>query len=301
MSILIDENTRVLVQGITGKEGARATKYMLEYGTKVVAGVTPGKGGQEVEGVPVYNTVKEAVSKHPEINASLATVPGVLVRDAVLEALAGGIKLINILPEYVRAQDAAVMLAYARKAGARIVGPSSIGIMSPGKVKIGSIGTAEIAGIYKPGPIGVLSKSGGMTSTITLALSNAGYGQSTVVGIGGDTIIGSDFLDLLELFEDDPETKACVMFGEVGGVYEEKVADAKKSGRIKKPIVAIIAGRFTESLPQGTVLGHAGTIVEKGRGGYDSKVNALKEAGVVIAHTVEEIPEKLQALGIPTS
>ncbi|MDP3771964.1 MAG: succinate--CoA ligase subunit alpha [bacterium] len=290
MSILIDKKTRILIQGITGNEGARACREALAYGTKVLAGVTPGKGGQRVEGVPVYNTIAEAMRIHAAINTSLIVVPGVFVKDAALEAIHARIPLIVILTEHVPAADAALIVHTARRYGVRIVGPSSIGIISPGKAKIGSIGTAEIAHVFRPGPIGVISKSGGMTAEIAVVLGRAGFGQSTVVGIGGDLIIGSDFADLLVLYKDDPETRAIVLFGEVGGTYEERAAEYIAQARFKKPVVALIAGRFAEALSEETVLGHAGAIVARGRGSYASKIRALKKAGVHIASSVEEIP-----------
>jgi succinyl-CoA synthetase alpha subunit len=291
MAILINRDTRVLIQGITGTEGARACKYMREYGTQVVAGVTPGKGGQEVEGVPVYNTVREALEKHPEVNTSLITVPAAAVKDAALEAISAGIPLIDILTDFVLAQDSATIIAWARKKGVRVIGPGSIGIISPQeKVKVGSIGTGDMVKIFKPGPVGLVSKSGGMTGELAYQLTAAGIGQSTALGIGGDALIGSDFVDILELFEQDPKTKLCVLFGEVGGTYEERVAAAVAAGLLKKPIVIFIAGRFTSSLPQGTVLGHAGAIVSPGMGGYDSKVAALRKAGVHVAESLEEVP-----------
>lgn len=294
MSILVDENTRVLIQGITGSEGSRACKEMLSYGTKVVAGVTPGKGGEKVEGVPVYNTVAEALENHENITAALVAVPAKFARDAVLEDIHNNISLINVLAEHIPVQDAASMLAWARFRGSRIVGPSSVGIISPGKAKIGSIGSGEISKVFKPGPVGLISKSGGMTAEIAVTLSRAGFGQSTALGIGGDMIVGSDFVDVLALFEDDEDTRAVVLFGEVGGVYEEKVAEYVAAGKLTKPVVAIIAGKFTTELPLGTVLGHAGTIVMQGRGSYESKVKALTGAGVHIAETVEDIPVLLK-------
>lgn len=297
MAILVDENTRVLIQGITGIEGSRACREMLQYGTQVLCGVTPGKKGQNVEGVPVYATVSDALKKHPEVNISLVIVPSQFVKDAVLEALQAGIKLINILTEYVPPRDSSILVATAKQLGARLIGPSSVGIISPGKGKVGSIGSGEIKDVFTPGPIGVISKSGGMTAELAYVLSHAGFGQSTAVGIGGDIIAGSDYVDLLPLFEADPETMAVVMFGEVGGTYEEDVADYIKAGKFTKPVVAIVGGRFTDKLAQGVVLGHAGAIVSKGKGGYDSKMSALRSAGVLIAETVEQIPELLgQAL-----
>ena len=290
MAILIDKKTNALIQGITGKEGSRACREMLNYGTKVLAGVTPGKGGIGVESVPVYDTVAEAVAKHPGINASLITVPAPAVLDACLEAISSGIPLIDILTEHVTVRDCAHLYAAARRAGVRIVGPSSVGIISPGKGKIGSVGSGGVDKIFKPGPVGVISKSGGMTSEIVVTLSRAGIGQSTALGIGGDQIVGSDFVDILELFEKDKETRATVIFGEIGGTYEERVAEWVRAKKIRKPIVAVIAGKFTETLPKDTVLGHAGAIVAKGKGSYDSKIKALRRAHIPVASTLEEIP-----------
>lgn len=294
MAILINKNTRVLIQGITGNEGSRACKEMLAYRTVVVAGVTPGKGGQSVEGISVYNTVFEAFAAHPEINTSLITVPAHFTKDAALEAIDARIPLIDILTEHVTAQDAAHIVAAARRAGARVVGPSSVGIISPGLGKIGSIGSGEVKKVFTPGPIGVISKSGGMTAEISATLTRAKLGQSTVIGIGGDAIIGSDFSDLLELFEKDPDTKAVVLFGEVGGTYEEAAAEFIQQKKFTKPVVALVAGKFTENLPQGTVLGHAGAIVSRGRGSYASKVRALTEAGVMVADILDEVPQLLE-------
>ncbi|MBI2406008.1 MAG: succinate--CoA ligase subunit alpha [Candidatus Harrisonbacteria bacterium] len=297
MAILINKQTRALIQGITGNEGSRACKEMLAYGTQVVAGVTPGKGGQNIEGVPVYNTVYEALEKHPEINTSLITVPAAFVKDAALEAIDARIPLIDILTEHVPTADAAYIVAAARHntvSNVRVVGPSSVGIISPGLAKIGSIGSGEVKKVFTPGPIGVISKSGGMTAEISATLTRAKLGQSTVVGIGGDAIIGSDFVDLLELFEKDSETKAVVLFGEVGGTYEELVADYIRRKKFTKPVVALVAGKFTETLPQGTVLGHAGAIVSKGRGSYASKVAALTKVGVMVADILDGVPWMLK-------
>lgn len=294
MAILVDKNTKALIQGITGTEGSRACHEMLRYGTQVLCGVTPGKKGQNVEGVPVYNTVKEALEEHPEVNISLVVVPPQFVKNATLEAMEAGIKLINILTEYVPPRDSSIMVATAKKLGVRIIGPSSVGIISPGKGKVGSIGSGEIQDVFVPGVVGVISKSGGMTAELAYVLSHSGFGQSTAVGMGGDIIAGSDYVDLLPLFEADNETKAVVMFGEVGGTYEEDVAEYIKAGKFTKPVIAIVGGRFTDKLAQGVVLGHAGAIVSKGKGGYDSKIAALKSAGVFVAETVEQIPELLR-------
>lgn len=296
MSILIDKKTRLLIQGITGKEGARACRESLLYGTRVVAGVTPGKGGQKVERVPVYDSVAQALRKHREINATFVTVPGAFAKSAVLEAIHARIPLVVILSEHVPTLDSAWIVRWARQNGVRVVGPSAIGIISPGKAKIGSIGTAEMIRGFRPGPIGVISKSGGMTSEICFTLSRAGLGQSTAIGMGGDVIAGSSFSDMLALFAEDTQTKAVALFAEVGGSYEEEAAEFIKRTKFKKPLVAIVAGGFGKKLPEDTVLGHAGAIVSRGRGSYESKVKALKSAGVYIANTVEEMPVILKKL-----
>ena len=297
MSILVDQKTRVLIQGITGHEGARACREMLLYGTSVLAGVTPGKGGRKIEGVSVYDSIREAMLRHPGINTSLIAVPAPAVRDAAAEAIANDIPLVNILTEHVTVRDSAWILAAARSRGVRIVGPSSVWIISPGKAKVGSIGSSAVEKkIFSPGPVGIISKSGGMTSEIGILLTRAGIGQSTAVGIGGDQIIGSDFADLLMLFERDRATKAVVLFGEVGGSYEEEAARLVLQRKFTKPVVAIIAGYFTKDLPPATILGHAGAIVSRGRGGYYSKVSALKKAGVHVVNTLEDVPQILKAI-----
>ena len=297
MSILIDKKTRGLIQGITGHEGARACREMLSYGTRVLAGVTPGKGGRKIEGVPVYDSVREAILRHPGINTSLIAVPALFVRDAAAEAIANKIPLVNILTEHVTVRDSAWIIARARREGVRVVGPSSVGIISPGKGKIGSIGSSAIEKkIFSPGHVGIISKSGGMTAEIGVLLTRQGIGQSTAVGIGGDPIIGSDFADLLVLFEQDPATKAVVLFGEVGGSYEEEAARLISQRKFTKPVVAIIAGYFTKDIAPATVLGHAGAIVSRGRGGYYSKVLALKKAGVHVASTLEDIPKIIKSI-----
>jgi len=297
MSILVDQATRVLIQGITGKEGIRACKEMLSYGTRVLAGVTPGKGGEAVEGIPVYNTIAEAKKNHPEINTSLIVVPSQAVKDAAWEAIWAGIPLINILTEHVPVRDCATIISFAKSHGVRIVGPSSVGIISPGKAKLGSIGSSAVEKeVFSPGAVGIISKSGGMTSEIALTLTKAGFGQSTAVGIGGDFLIGSDFSDLLKLFANDPETKAVVLFGEIGGTYEEQAAELIKNGGIRKPVIAFVAGKFSESLPEESILGHAGAIVSRGRGSYTSKINAFKKAGVLLASELEEVPLLLKSV-----
>jgi len=290
MSILVDQNTKVLVQGITGKEGQRAANEMRSYGTEVVAGVRPGKGGEVVDGIPVFNTVEDVKGARPDVNTSLITVPAGAVRAAALEAIEARIPLIVILAEHVPVQDSAMIYEHAKQAGVRVVGPSSVGIISPGKGKIGAIGSSNVARVFTPGRIGLISKSGGMTAEIANVLSRAGIGQSTVIGIGGDQIVGTTFGDLLELFENDSETDAIVMFGEIGGSYEEQAAECVVARKCTKPVIAVVAGKFTEELPGETSLGHAGAIVSRGRGSHASKVKALTEAGILIAERLEEIP-----------
>lgn len=294
MAILVTQQTKVLVQGITGKEGSKVALQMKNYGTRVLAGVTPGKGGQEVHGVPVYNTVAEALENHPAINTSFVAVPNFAAFGAIEEAIKNKIPLINVLTEHIPIQDTAKAIAMARSSGVRIVGPSSIGIISPGIGKVGSIGGDDPRGVFSKGGVGIISKSGGMASEVSWILTKNGIGQSTVVGIGGDILVGSTFADLMEDFEKDPQTHAVVIFGEIGGTYEEEAAEMVKSGKFTKKVVAFISGLFAESLPQGTKLGHAGAIVYGEKGSYKSKINSLKEAGVSIAKTPDEIPNLLK-------
>lgn len=298
MSILVNKDTVVVIQGVTGKEGSRAAKEMLAYGANVAAGVTPGKGGQTTDdGVPVFDTVGEAMKVFPDINTALVAVPPSFAMDAVLEAMWNDIPLIDILTEKIPVAQVARMIHCSRMKGHRIVGPSSVGIMSPGETKVGSIGSSEmVSRIFTPGPVGVISKSGGMTAELSRILTEQGLGQSTIVGIGGDVLIGSDFADIALEFEKDENTEAIVIFGEVGGTYEERLAEYIAEGKIKKPVVALIAGRFSEDLPQDTMLGHAGAIVRKGRGSASSKIKALQEAGAKMAKTPEDVPVLLKEI-----
>lgn len=294
MAILVTQQTKVLVQGITGKEGSKVTLQMKNYGTYVYAGVTPGKEGQEVYGVPVYNTVAQALENHPGINTSLISVPNFAVFGAIKEAIEAKIPLINIFTEHVPIADTAKAIALASKFGVRIVGPSSMGIISPGIGKVGQIGGDDPRGVFSKGSVGVISKSGGMASETAWILTKNGIGQSTVVGIGGDILVGSSFADLMQDFEKDEQTKAVIIFGEIGGTYEEEAAEMIKSGEFTKKVVAFISGLFAESLPQGTKLGHAGAIVYGEKGSYKSKIESLKNAGVQIAKTPDEIPNLLK-------
>lgn len=297
MSILIDENSRVLVQGITGKEGMKSAKEMTAYGTKVVAGVTPGKGGEIVEGVPVYDSVSSAMNEHKNINTGVIYVPAAGVKDAAVEAIMNGIKLINIIAEHVPVQDTAFIYSLAKKYNCTVVGPNSVGIMSPGKAKLGSIGGSNPNNSYSKGPVGLISKSGGMCSEISWMLTRKGIGQSTVVSVGGDVISGSTFEDILIKFENDKETKVICLFGEIGGMYEERAAELIKNKKITKPVIAFISGMFAEEMQKITgtkSLGHAGAIIEGNKGTWISKVNALKDAGVKVVRVPDEFAEEIK-------
>jgi len=289
VSILADERIRVIVQGITGREAASFTKDMLDYGTKVMAGVTPGKGGQKVYGVPVFDTVREAVGAYPS-HASVISVPPPMVREAALEAMHNGIRLLVIVTERVPRKDVIQILEVASECGARVIGPNTLGLISPHKVKLGMAGgpVADVRKAYSPGAVGIASRSGGMTTEIANLLTVNGIGQSTCIGIGGDPVVGSNFLDLLPLFEQDPETKAVVLFCEPGGVIEERMAEVVAAGEISIPIVAFVAGRFMDSMP-GVRFGHAATIVEGERGSAKGKIQAMKRAGIRVADSFSQI------------
>lgn len=286
MSILVDENSRLLVQGITGREGSFHTEQMLEYGTKVVAGVTPGKAGQEVHGVPVFNTVHDAV-KETGANASVIYVPARFTDDAIYEAADNGIELIVCITEGVPVNDMVAVYHYVKSKGARLIGPNCPGITTPGKGKIGIMPGF----IHEPGKVGVVSRSGTLTYEVVDALTKAGLGQSTVVGIGGDPIIGTAFVDVLELFQNDPDTDAIVMIGEIGGDDEEVAAEFIKAN-VTKPMAGFIAGR---TAPPGKRMGHAGAIISGGSGTAAGKIEALEAAGVAVAERMSEIPDLLKA------
>lgn len=294
MSIFVDEDTKVLVQGITGREASEKVPEMIEYGTEVVAGVTPGKGGQEVHGVPVYDTVKEALEQHPEINASIIYVPPRFAKDAAFEALEAEIPFLNIITEHIPVRDTWEIHRKAKEKEAKIVGPTSVGIISPGKTKLGPIGGSEPEKMYKPGKIGIVSKSGGMTTETAHVIKQSGFGVSTAMGIGGDIIAGTDFTDTLKAFEEDPETEAVVMFGELGGRSELKAVEFIEE-EMSKPVIAFIAGRFTEKLPS-KQYGHAGAIIraEEERPSYKKK--KLRESGAYVVDMHHEIGEKLEEL-----
>ncbi|MFP3219090.1 MAG: succinate--CoA ligase subunit alpha [Acidilobus sp.] len=284
MGILVDENTKVIVQGITGKEGSFHTKLMLEYGTKVVAGVTPGKGGTTVYGVPVYDTAHDAVKEHPDANTSIIFVPAKTAADAVFEAIDAGLKTVVVITEHIPIHDAMAFVNYAKEKGVTVIGPNCPGIITPGKTKVGIMP----ASVFSPGPVGIMSRSGTLTYEVSYFLTKAGLGQSTVIGVGGDPITGLTFPEVVQLFEKDPQTKVMVMVGEIGGDAEERVAMMVKEGKIKKPIVAFVAGR---TAPEGKRMGHAGAIIMFGTGAYKDKVATMKSAGIRVAITTYEIPK----------
>ncbi len=299
MSILLNRETRVLVQGITGRIGRVQTKWMLEYGTNIVAGVTPGKGGEEVEGIPVYNTVAEAVSKQ-RAEASVFFVPAGAVKSAALETIEAGIRLIVIITERVPVQDVMEIRAYARRESrvggrgtldsrlwtpdsVRLVGPNTAGIITPGEAKMGIMPGK----MFAPGRIGVISRSGTLAYEISANLAAAGLGQSTVVGMGGDPVVFTNMPELLELFEKDPDTDLVVLIGEVGGTQEEKAAQFIAQ-QMTKPVVAYIAGL---NVPKGKRMGHAGAIIQGGMGTPQSKITSLRQAGVPVAEYPLEVVE----------
>ena len=282
MSIIIDQNTRLIVQGITGREGSFHTEQMLAYGTNVVAGVTPGKGGQTILGVPVFNTVREAMEA-TGANTSVIFVPAKFTKASVLEALDAGLKTVLTIAEHVPVHDMMECYRLARLKGARLFGPNSFGIISPGKSKAGFMAHR----IFSPGSVGVMSRSATNCYETVFMLSNNGIGQSTCIGVGGDMIPGSTFVDLLPDFNADPETKAVVIIGEIGGNEEELAAEYLKTHDFKKPVIAVIAGK---NAPKGRSMGHAGAIVSAdGTGSAENKEKALREAGVYIAENTQHI------------
>ncbi|RFU64550.1 succinate--CoA ligase subunit alpha [Peribacillus saganii] len=293
MAILIDKNTRIFVQGITGREASMIVSHTLAYGTKIYAGITPGKGGQQVQGIPVYDTVKEAVEKH-NVNASLVVVPPAFTLDAVLEAIKNGIKLIVVTTENIPQHDVIKLLYIARKENVIIIGPNTVGMINPkDRIKMGSIGGDRPDRCFVPGNVGVISRSGGMTAETSWMVKRAGFGVTTSVGIGGDSFIGSTIKDLLALYEKDEETEAVVTFSEPGTSFEEDAAQFLKEGGFTKPLISFVAGKFTENLPEGTVFGHAGAMISGNTGRPSLKVKALQEAG---AHVVERYDDMIGLL-----
>lgn len=282
MSILVDENTRLLVQGITGRDGSFHAQKMLEYGTSVVAGVTPGKGGENVFGIPVFHSVAEAKEK-TGANTAVIYVPAKFAKDAILEDITAGIGLIICITEGIAVLDMVEVSRQLRGTKIRLIGPNCPGLISPGKAKVGIMP----GHIHKKGPIGVVSRSGTLTYEVVDNLTRAGIGQSTCIGLGGDPIIGTRFIEVLELFEKDPDTKGIVMVGEIGGQDEQLAAEYIKK-HIKKPVVGFIAGK---TAPEGKRMGHAGAIISGGDTTAKAKVAALQNAGVCVVDFTDEIPE----------
>ncbi len=290
MGILLSKNMTVLVQGMTGKEGQKNTRAMLDYHTNVVAGVTPGKGGQEVESKPVYNSVQQAVDNHGLFSASVIVVPPFAAKAAILEAINAGIPFINILVERIPLQDAAYCLAAAREQRIRLLGPSSLGVLVPGVGRLGVVGGPLVNEIFTPGSVGIISRSGGMTNELSWQMRRAGFGQSAAVHVGGDLLMGTTYAELLELFEADPATKVVAIFGEHGGSYEFEIVELVKPKKFTKPLAVYIGGKFASMFPEGMTVGHAGAIVGRGQGANE-KEQALKEVGVMIAERYEELVE----------
>ncbi|MDH5696240.1 MAG: succinate--CoA ligase subunit alpha [Dehalococcoidia bacterium] len=289
MSILANKDTRVIAQGITGRLGSFATGRMIEYGTKVVAGVTPGKGGTESNGVPVYDTVREAVTEHPA-DATITFVPPPFVKEAIFEALEVGIKLIVVAVERMPVKDMMIVHQALRQSDTVLLGPNSPGIITADECSIGYFP----GDVYRRGPVGIVSRSGTFSYQVADYITKAGLGETTALGLGGDPVTGVNFIDILKLYEADPETKVIVLIGEIGRTSEEQAAEYIQS-EVSKPVVAIIAGR---TAPPGKTMGHAGAIITGGRGSYDSKVKALEKAGVPVVRTAKEVATLAkQALG----
>jgi succinyl-CoA synthetase alpha subunit len=285
VSILVDRNTRLLVQGITGREGSFHTVQMVEYGTNVVAGVTPGKRGEAVAGVPVFDTVRSAVQE-TGANTSIIYVPARFAPDAVYEAVDSGISLVICITEGVPVNDMVPVYSYVKEKGSRLIGPNCPGLITPGEAKVGIMPGF----IHEPGSVGLVSRSGTLTYEVVDALTKAGLGQSTAVGIGGDPVIGTSFVDVLRLFQDDPATESIVMIGEIGGSDEEDAA-AFITEHVSKPVVGFIAGI---TAPPGKRMGHAGAIISGGSGTAADKIAALESAGVRVAEIPSKVPELLK-------
>jgi succinyl-CoA synthetase (ADP-forming) alpha subunit (EC 6.2.1.5) len=282
----VNRNTRVIVQGITGREGSFHTKLMLDYGTRIVAGVTPGKGGTYVHEVPVYDTVEDALREH-EAEASIVFVPAQRAPDAVYEAVDAGIKLVVVVTEHIPIVDSARMIKYAKARGVRVVGPNSPGIIVPEETLIGIMPVRS----FRKGRVGIASRSGTLTYEVAEAVKELGH--STVIGVGGDPIVGTPLDEAALMFEKDPETEAIVIIGEIGGTSEERIAEYVLSGKIKKPVVAYIAGR---TAPKERRMGHAGAVVYMGQGTFESKMNSFRRANVPVAETPYQVAELLRQL-----
>jgi succinyl-CoA synthetase alpha subunit len=297
MSILIDEQTTFIVQGITGREAVNLTRECLDYGSNIVGGVTPGRRGREVHGVPVFDSVAQLVAETGITpDGSVVTVPPAFTKDAVFEAIEAGVKLIVIVTERIPRYDVAQMVEFASLRGARIIGPNCLGIIRPGVAKMGGIGgpAKDAQKAYQPGSIGVMSRSGGMTTEISSTLTMAGLGVSTAISIGGDAIIGSTYAELMPLFEADEQTEAIVIYTEPGGRMEAELARWVKENDSRLPIVAFMAGRFMDEMP-GMSFGHAGTIVEGKEDTATEKIARLEAAGITVAEEISQIPDLMRS------
>ena len=294
MSILISKDTAFIIQGITGREAVSLTRENLDYGAKIVGGVTPGRAGRDVYGVPVYDCVRDITSKQ-HVDGAVVSVPPRFTKDAVFEALENGIRLIVIVTERIPRREVAQMVELAKLKDARIIGPNCLGIISPGEAKMGGVGgpAANTRQAYSKGSVGVMSRSGGMTTEIASTLTAAGLGQSTAVSIGGDAIIGSTYAELMPLFEADPETEAIAIYSEPGGRMEAELAEWVQENNSRLPIVAFMAGRFMDEMP-GMRFGHAGTIVEGKADTTAEKIERMRASGIAVAERIEEIPELIQ-------
>ncbi|MCL8207135.1 MAG: succinate--CoA ligase subunit alpha [Actinomycetia bacterium] len=287
MAIMLYRHHRIVVQGITGNQGAFHARQMKAYGANVVAGVSPGRGGTEFEGTPVFETMREAVAR-TGADASIVFVPAPFAKDAAFEAMENGIRLLVLIPEHIPVQDAIAIVTRAEDLGVTVIGPNTFGLISPGeRTKMGIMPNH----IYRPGPVGVVARSGTLSYEIAFALTNAGLGQSTVVGMGGDPVVGQTFVSVLKHFKDDPDTKAVVLVGEIGGSAEEEAAEYLAT--LGKPVVAYLAGR---AAPPGKRMGHAGAIIERGRGTLESKERALRAAGATVVKMPWEVAEAVAAV-----
>lgn len=300
MSILVDGDTPVLIQGITGTQGRRHTEYSLEYGTNIVAGVTPGKAGEDVRGIPVFDSVADAVAETGAV-ASVLYVPARAVPDAVEDAITAGIKLIVGTSEGISRHQAAYFRALTEANSARLVGFNTTGVLSAGKAKLGGIGGEVSEFLYPPGRIGVCSRSGGLTGEIGLAMKQDGYGISTALAMGGDWITGTPMVEYVRLFEADPDTDAIILFGEPGTDNELEVAEHLVANGIKKPVIALLAGRFQENYPPGISFGHAAAMIGNDKQTISAKAKALTDAGAAVISTLEEVPKLLRYFGVEPS
>lgn len=291
MAIILSAETRVIVQGITGRESTFWTERMLGAGTRIVAGVTPGKEREQVHGVPVYDTVRRALREHPA-DASILFVPPAFTRDAAFEAMDAGLKLLILLADGVPVQDSLEIVSVARATGAMVIGPNTPGMATLGQAMLGFV-PVWLTQVWRPGPVGLMSRSGTLSNELAAHIARSGYGITTFVGCGGDPVPGTRFTDLLPLFEADPETRAVVMVGEVGGSMEEEVAEYLKTGEVHKPVVAYMAGR---TAPPGKRMGHAGAIISMGKGTVAGKEHALREAGAYVAETPADVGSILREL-----